>query len=118
MLGVNWIQFIIFPLKRRAKSCIESEKEYFAMRIVQRRILAMAFQVAVDKEKCKGCEDCLEACTVGVFEMKDVKSVPVNVEECLGCGSCVEVCKEKAITVEELNPDLSEIARSLLGDIL
>ena len=78
----------------------------------------MAFQVAVDEEKCKGCEDCLEVCTASVFEMKEGKSVPVKVEVCLGCGSCVEVCKEKAVTVEELNPDLSDIARSLLGDIL
>jgi hypothetical protein len=30
----------------------------------------------------------------------------------------VWVCKEKAIAVEELKSDLSEIARSLLGDIL
>ncbi len=78
----------------------------------------MAFKVAVDREKCRGCEDCIEVCTVSVFEMKEGKSVPANGEECLGCGSCVEVCKEKAVTVEELNPDLSEIARSLLGDIL
>jgi NAD-dependent dihydropyrimidine dehydrogenase PreA subunit len=78
----------------------------------------MAFLVMVDGEKCKGCEDCFEVCTASVFEMKEGKSVPVNVKECLGCGSCVEVCKEKAIRVEELKSDLSEIARSLLGDIL
>ena len=78
----------------------------------------MAFQVAVDGEKCKGCEDCIEVCTGNVFEMQDGKSVPLNVEVCLGCGSCAEICKEKAITVEELESDLSEIARSLLGDIL
>ena len=78
----------------------------------------MAFKVVVDGEKCKGCEECIEVCTVNVFEMKEGKLVPENVKECLGCGSCVEVCKEKAITVEELKPDLSEIARSLLGDIL
>ncbi len=78
----------------------------------------MAYEVVVDKERCKGCEDCVEVCTVSVFEMKEGKSVPVYVKECLGCRSCVEVCKEKAITVEELEPDLSDIARSLLGDIL
>ena len=78
----------------------------------------MAFKVAVDGKKCKGCEDCIEVCTVDVFEMQEGKSAPVNVDECLGCGSCVEVCKEKAIAVEELKSDLSEIARSLLGDIL
>ncbi len=78
----------------------------------------MAFKVAVESEKCKGCEDCLEVCTASVFDIKEGKSVPVNVEECLGCGSCAEMCKEKAITVEELKPDLSDIARSLLGEIL
>ncbi len=77
----------------------------------------MAFQVAVDGGKCMGCEDCLEVCTVSVFEMKEGKSAPVNVKECLGCGSCIEICKEKAVTVEELKSDLSDIARSLLGDI-
>jgi hypothetical protein len=78
----------------------------------------MAFKVVVDGKKCKGCEDCVEVCTVSVFEMQEGESAPVNVNKCLGCGSCVEVCKEKAITVEELKSDLSEIARSLLGDIL
>ena len=78
----------------------------------------MAFMVAVESEKCKGCEDCLEVCTTAVFKVKEGKSVPVNVEACLGCRSCAEVCKEKAITIEELKPDLSAIARSLLGDIL
>jgi NAD-dependent dihydropyrimidine dehydrogenase PreA subunit len=78
----------------------------------------MAFEVVVDREKCKGCEDCIEVCTVNAFEMKEGKSVPVNVRECLGCGSCMQICKEKAIRVEELKSDLSEIARSLLGDVL
>lgn len=78
----------------------------------------MAFEVVVEGDKCRGCEDCLEVCTVDVFEMKEGKSAPVNIKECLGCGSCVEVCKEKAIRVEELKSDLSEIARSLLGEIL
>ncbi len=78
----------------------------------------MAFQVIVDSEKCKGCEDCLEACTVNVFEMREGKSIPVHEEECIGCRSCMEVCKEKAITVEELQPKMSETARFLLREIL
>jgi NAD-dependent dihydropyrimidine dehydrogenase PreA subunit len=77
----------------------------------------MVFDVIVDKEKCKGCEECLEVCTVKVFEMQEGKSVSVNVKECLGCQSCVEVCREKAIIVQALKADLSETARSLLRDI-
>ena len=78
----------------------------------------MAFIPAVDKEKCKGCEECIEVCSVGVFEMKEGKSVAANPEECLGCESCVEVCKENAITVEEKHQALSEQASSLLRDLL
>ncbi len=78
----------------------------------------MAFEVMVDIQKCNGCEECLEVCTVSVFEMRDGKSIPARVKECLGCQSCVEICKEKAITVKELEPEMSEIARMLLKDIL
>ena len=78
----------------------------------------MAFKVSVDREKCKGCEECVEVCTVKVFEMREGKSVPVQEEKCLGCESCREVCGEKAIQVRSLEPDLSETVRSLLRDIL
>ena len=62
----------------------------------------MGYEVIVDKDKCEGCEECVEVCPVDVFEMEDGKSVPVNAEECLGCESCVEVCDEEAITVTEV----------------
>ena len=78
----------------------------------------MAFRVTVDKDKCKGCEECVEVCTAEVLEMQEGKSVPVNDDKCLGCESCLEVCEEKAIRVVELESDLSETARSLLRDIL
>ncbi len=61
----------------------------------------MAFDVTVDKEKCEGCEECVDVCPVEVFEMADDKSSPVNADECLGCESCVEVCEPGAITIEE-----------------
>jgi NAD-dependent dihydropyrimidine dehydrogenase PreA subunit len=78
----------------------------------------MPFKVIVEKEKCKGCEECLEACTAQVFEMKEGKSDPVHSEGCLGCQSCVEVCTEGAISVDELRVELSETCHSLLREIL
>ena len=77
----------------------------------------MAFRVVVDGKKCTGCEECVEACTVGVFEIRESRSVAVGSQACLGCESCVTVCEKKAITVEELKVKLSDTARSLFKDI-
>jgi len=60
------------------------------------------YNVEVNEEKCVGCGECIDICSVEVFELQDEKSVPVNAEECLGCESCIEVCEEGAITVEEI----------------
>lgn len=74
----------------------------------------MSFEVLVDKEKCKGCEECLEVCTAGVFFIDNGKCIPAKMKECVGCRSCVEICKEEAITVKNLEKEMSEIASSLL----
>ena len=61
----------------------------------------MGYEVIVDKEKCEGCEECVEVCPVDVYEMQDGKSNSTNPDECLGCESCVEVCPVSAITINE-----------------
>jgi NAD-dependent dihydropyrimidine dehydrogenase PreA subunit len=61
------------------------------------------YKVEVEREKCIGCEECVNVCPVDVFEMEDEKSVPVNADECIGCESCVEMCEQEAITVTEVN---------------
>ncbi len=78
----------------------------------------MAFEVVVDQEKCKGCEECIEVCTSGVFSIEGGKSVPIQMKACIGCKSCVEVCKEKAITVRDQEKEMSEMASLLLRDLL
>jgi NAD-dependent dihydropyrimidine dehydrogenase PreA subunit len=62
----------------------------------------MSYRPEVDAEKCIGCSECIGACPVNVYELKDGKSVVVYVENCLGCESCVEACGEEAITVTEI----------------
>jgi len=78
----------------------------------------MSFNVSLDREKCNGCEECLEACTGGVFEMRNGKSVPVSAGDCIGCQSCVEICEQQAITVEEVGIQMSDTCQALLRDIL
>jgi Fe-S-cluster-containing hydrogenase component 2 len=75
----------------------------------------MAFRVAVDREKCDGCEECLEACTVGMFRMQSGKASSVEDRECLGCESCAAVCDENAITVTDTRVALSNTCQSLLS---
>ena len=78
----------------------------------------MSFKVELDKEKCSGCEECLDTCTVDVFEMRNGKSVPVNKKDCVGCLSCVEICEREAIKVEETGVAMSDTCATLLRDIL
>ena len=78
----------------------------------------MSFKVELDKEKCTGCEECLEACTADVFEMRNGKSVAVSAINCVGCLSCLEVCEHEAIAVEETGVKLSVTCAALLRDIL
>lgn len=75
----------------------------------------MAFRVAVNREKCNGCEECLEVCTVGMFRMQSGKASPGEERECLGCESCVAVCDENAITVIDTRVALSSTCQSLLS---
>ncbi len=59
------------------------------------------WNVVVDKDKCTGDEECVNACPAQVLEMVDGKAEPVNIDECLGCETCVETCPSGAITVSE-----------------
>jgi NAD-dependent dihydropyrimidine dehydrogenase PreA subunit len=78
----------------------------------------MAFKTSVDRNACNGCEECLEVCSTGVFEIQKGKAVAVYQDECLGCESCIDVCKEHAITVEDTRVQLSSTCLNLLKDIL
>ncbi|MEA3444459.1 MAG: 4Fe-4S binding protein [Bacteroidota bacterium] len=62
--------------------------------------------IVIDKEKCKGCEVCIDACPTNVISMaKEVNgkgyhyAYPENKEACTGCSNCAIVCPDGVITV-------------------
>ncbi len=62
--------------------------------------------IVVDKDKCKGCEVCTEACPTDVIGMtQEVNrkgyrfAFMKNPDACTGCMNCAIVCPDGVITV-------------------
>jgi heterodisulfide reductase subunit A-like polyferredoxin len=53
----------------------------------------------VDKEKCTGCESCVEECPSEAISMDEGKA-KVNPEACIDCGVCIDACPEQAISMQ------------------
>ncbi len=53
----------------------------------------------VDKEKCNGCESCVEDCPSEAIKMVDNKA-QIDIDACVDCGVCVDTCPDEAITME------------------
>ncbi|HSB05006.1 MAG TPA: 4Fe-4S binding protein [Thermodesulfobacteriota bacterium] len=51
----------------------------------------------VDKEKCTGCENCVDVCPSEVYEMKEDKSTAARPEDCIECWVCVNQCPTESI---------------------
>jgi ferredoxin len=51
----------------------------------------------VDKEKCTGCGDCVEACPLDAITVVDDTAV-IN-DECAECGACLAACPHDALSM-------------------
>lgn len=61
----------------------------------------MAIDIKIDRERCKGCELCLNVCKKNVikisekFNKKGYRFAEVVKEEnCTGCANCAIICPE------------------------
>jgi len=62
--------------------------------------------IRVEKDKCKGCELCVQFCPKKVLKMSDDinakgyhYSVLFDEANCIGCATCGLVCPDVCITV-------------------
>jgi Fe-S-cluster-containing hydrogenase component 2 len=51
----------------------------------------------VDLEKCTGCGECLDACSVEAISLIEGKAA-IDVDICLSCGACAPACPAGAIS--------------------
>ncbi|RLF27969.1 MAG: ferredoxin [Thermoplasmata archaeon] len=54
-------------------------------------------KITIDYDKCTGSGECVTACPVEIFEVRDGKAVANHVEECVECCACVNACPNNAI---------------------
>jgi len=50
----------------------------------------------VDKEKCTGCEACINVCPTGAISMVEGNAL-IDTNKCIDCGRCAQVCPVGAI---------------------
>ena len=66
----------------------------------------MKGMIVIDKELCKGCAYCVDACPLGVITVEEkfnkkgfFPATPAYPEKCTGCALCAQMCPEVAIEV-------------------
>ena len=62
--------------------------------------------IIIDKELCKGCAYCVDACPLGVIVIEKrfnkkgfFPASAEHIEKCTGCSMCAHMCPEIAIEV-------------------
>ncbi|MDD4291273.1 MAG: [Fe-Fe] hydrogenase large subunit C-terminal domain-containing protein [Clostridia bacterium] len=51
--------------------------------------------VKIDKDKCKGCINCMKKCPTEAIRVRNGKAT-INYDRCVGCGECIRTCTHNA----------------------
>ncbi len=63
-------------------------------------MLEMFHSVTLDKDKCKGCTNCIKNCPTQAIRVRNGKAKIIK-ERCIDCGECIRICPyhaKKAVT--------------------
>ncbi len=55
--------------------------------------------ISFNKEKCNGCNVCVNVCPQGVIKLNDKKAAMADYESCMECGACQLNCEQNAVEV-------------------
>ena len=66
--------------------------------------------IRIDESKCNGCGLCVSACREGAIGLVDGKAKLLSEDYCDGLGNCLPVCPTEAISFEERDVALDEVA--------
>lgn len=64
------------------------------------RYLEGVATIALDRERCVGCEMCVNVCPHQVFQVVNNKAQFIDREGCMECGACATNCPVEAIQVD------------------
>ena len=72
----------------------------------------MAYEHVMDRDRCKGCGICVDACPKKVLEISDelntkgyFPALQARPEDCIFCAICCTMCPDVAIAISEIEEE-------------
>ena len=72
----------------------------------------MAYEHVIDRDRCKGCGICVDACPKKVLEISEelntkgyYPAFQARPEDCIFCAICCTMCPDVAIAISEIEEE-------------